>query len=687
MKSNTFNYSILAVGVAALMGVAGTANAAGPTTATADKTVTINNFASATYTVANTSGAPQTSISNTVTVNVTEQGAFTLLAVSPEPVTDNNADTNKDLTINPQADQTVEFIHTLENNGNVTDTYTIDLTQLSGTDDDFDYSGFTINYVTNLNTTSQSINSGGTITLAKDEIATITIVATSDTQRKVGDNGALTVTASSAYLEARNGTAATATYQAVNTDNALTTTPIFAITKTARTSLTTNDKFFDTANPDAFINYSITIKNEGNADAKGFKIVDTLPTGLVGLTAFTPKIDGVDVPAANYEFSNEDKTLTIDSQDLNQDETITVTFRAKKDTTASITTGTTLTNYAIVQDNTLDDDSANNPDLIDRSDTVSGGGLGENNYEDPNLPAGQDGKDDNTDASVTTRNQTRNITVTGDDEKEIPLVSTNNVYTYTITNSGTDITEADAPDEVYFTVTPTTAIDEIDIVRVFIDANDNGTFDAGDTELTEDGDNYDLHDVVGNAGLTAGQTAKVSVELSSDGVSNNTSGVNNIDAEEVMTIAVTAQTAVEDTAAPAPGTAASTTTLKGINLIKGQAVASCTSPGTLTYNTSATALTGEPGECIYYQITAKNTFTEADKIINTVAITDDLDTTKVTYDSNDFSSETDGASPAATQSYDTTNSIITATFATLNAGETGTVRFKTTISATGEITP
>lgn len=680
MKSNLFKQSVLTVGVVAAMGVAGTANAAQPTTSTADNEVVINNFASATYTVANTSGEQQTSISNTVTVNVTETGAFTLLATkTPAP------DTNENLTINPQADQTVEFTHTLQNNGNVTDTYTIDLDQLDT--DDFDYSGFTINYTTD-GGQSGTITNGQTITLEKDEIATITIVATSNAQRKVGDNGALTVTASSAYLEARNGAAATATYQAVNTDNALTTTPIFAITKSARTSLTTNDKFFDTANPDAFINYSITIKNEGNADAKGFEIVDTLPTGLVGLTTFTPQINGVDVPDTNYEFSNEDKTLTIIGQNLNQNETITVTFRAKKDTTATIATGTTLTNYAIVRDNTLKDNSADTPDLIDTSETVSGGGAGENNYEDPNLPAGQDGKDDNTDASVTTRNQIRNITVTGDDKKEIPLISTNNVYTYTITNAGTDITEADTEDEVYFTVTPTTPIDEIDIVRVFVDTNGNGTFDTGDTELTAVGGNYDLFDVVGNSGLTAGQTANVSVELSSDGVSNNKSdGVNNINAEEVMTITVTAQGPVEGTAAPAAGTAASTTTLKGINLIKGQAVASCTSPGTLTYNTSDTALTGQPGECIYYEITAKNTFTEVDKIINTVAITDDLDTTKVTYDTNDFSSETDGASPAATQSYDTPNSIITATFATLNAGETGTVRFKTTISATGEITP
>ncbi len=675
MKSNTFNYSLLAVGVAALMGVAGNANAAGPTTATDDKIVTINNFASATYTVANTSGAPQTSISNTVTVNVKEQGAFTLLALSPEPVNDNNADTNKDLTINPQANQSVTFLHTLKNEGNVTDTYTIDLNQLAT--DNFDYSGFTINYTTNLNTTSQSISSSGKITLAKDEIATITIVATSNAQRNVGDNGALTVTASSAYLKARNpGAGNEAAYQAVNTDNALTKTPIFAITKSANSNL--NNNVFDAANAGAYVDYTILIKNEGNAAAKAFTIVDRLPLGLVIDTKVAPKIGGVALTAGQFTTSDDGRTLTIPNRNLAIGADLTVTLRAIKDTDKPIKTDAVLLNVAEVQDDTLNDTGITNADLIDRSDDTGT----ENNYEGTSGLG--DDKDD--DASVTTRNQTRNITVAGDATKEIPLISTNNVYTYTITNSGTDITEANAAGEVFFTVTPTTDISPIDIVRVFVDKNGNGTFDAGETELTANGGNYDLFDVVGAAGLTAGQNAKVSVELSSNGVSNNTSGVNNINAKEVMTITVTAQTTVDGTVAPAAGTAASTTTLKGINLIKGQAVASCTLPGTLTYTGTDTVLKGQPGQCIYYQITAENTFTEANKTINTVTITDTFDTKEVTHNTASFASTTSGSSAGASNSY--TAPTLTATFGSLAPGETGTITFSNTILVTGAtITP
>ena len=673
MKSNTFNYSLLAVSVAVLMGIAGTANAAGPTTATADKIVTINNFASATYTVANTSGAPQTSISNTVTVNVTEQGAFTLLAISPEPVNDNNADTNKDLTINPQANQTVTFVHTLENNGNVTDTYTVTLDQL--TNDNFNYSGLTISYVTNLNATSQSINSGGTITLAKDEKATITIVATSNAQRIVGDNGTLTVTASSAYLKARNGAgAATNTYQAVNTDNAITRTPIFAITKSANSNL--NNNVFDAANKGAYVDYTIVIKNEGNAAANAFTIVDRLPLGLVIDSNVAPKIGDVALTASQFTTSSDGRTLTIPNRNLAIDAELTVTLRAIKDTAQTIKTDAVLLNVAEVQDDTLNDTGITNADLIDRSDDTGT----ENNYEGTsNL-----GIDNDDDASVTTRNQTRNITVTGDATKEIPLISTNNVYTYTITNSGTDITEANAAGEVFFTVTPTTDISPIDIVRVFVDKNGNGTFDAGETELTADTNgNYDLFDVVGAAGLTAGQTAKVSVELSSNGVFDNTSGVNNIDSKEVMTITVTAQTTVDGTVAPTAGSAASTTTLKGINLIKGQAVASCTSPGTLTYDTSTTALTGQPGQCIYYQITAENTFTEANKIINKVAITDIFETSKVSYNAN-LTANIGGNTVSTNPSY--SSPTLTATFDSLAPGQTGTIRFSNTILVTGATT-
>lgn len=673
MKSNTFNYSLLAVGVAALMGVSAGANAAKPTAIDANPVI-INNAASATYKVTGTD-AQQSAVSNKVTVTVSEVSSFTLLAVSPEPTSDNNANTNKDLTINPQANQSVTFLHTLKNEGNVTDTYKLAIANVTG--DQFDYSGFTTIYTTPTITTATAYDPNVGIVLAPNETAAITIVATSGAKRTVNDNGIITVTASSKYLEGRGGAAVT--YEAINTDNAITRTPIYAITKLANTSL--NNKIFDAANTNAFIDYTIQIVNTGNADGTAFNVVDALPTGLVALTDtgntnyVSPKVNGVNTATA-ATYTNSNKTINFNGLNLAKGQTITVIFRAIKDPNgAAIPTNSNLTNFAVVRDNTLSDTNADNADLVDSSGDKLDTNTTENVYENTATP----GTDNNSDATVSTRNQTRNITIGDVNNQEIPLISTNNVYTYTITNAGTDVKEALAAGQVYFTVTPTTAINQITIERVFLDVNNNGLYDDGEKVITPNGTNYDLFDVIGAGGLATGASTKISVQLSSNGTADNsTGGTNNIGAQEVMAITVKAQTVVDGTAAPATAATTSTTTLQGLNLTKAQAVASCTSPGTLTYSTSATPISGQPGQCIYYRLTAVNTFTNTSKTLTSVAITDKLDTSKVTYNPASYNS-------TATQSYAAPTLI--ATFATLAAGATGTVDFSATISATGAITP
>ena len=601
MKSNTFNYSLLAVGVAALMGVSTGAMADTPTGGTNGATIYIANTASAKYTVA---GTTQDAVSNEVTVRVSEQSAFELLA-------QNGTDTNSD-TVNPEAGQTATFVHTLQNNGNVNDTYTIDVANQNG--DDFDYSGYTITYTTNLDATEQTLTNGGTLDLAPDEIATITIVATSDnTARQINDEGVITVTASSAYLETNNP-GNTAAYTAENVDTGITSTPIYAITKSAATNFASNDKFFDTANPNAYIDYTITIENQGNAAATAFNIEDTLPAGLVALTTFTPQINGTDVAASNFTFSNQNKTLTVTGQDLAQNASLTLTFRAVKEDGVTIASGTDLTNYAQVEDDTANDTNANTPDLIDRSDdgTVAGGDT-ENNYEGgSNL-----GDDDNTGATVTTRNQTRNLTISDDPEKEVPLKSTGNVYNYTITSTSTDVVEAANRGEVFITVNPTTDNPDISFT-VFVDANNNGVFDSGEgLTLTPNG--YDLNQAV-PAGLNTNDTVNISVEVATDGDSG--AGVaGDIGTSEVMTITVNATNTIDGTLPPADASTTSTTTMEGVILTKAQAVASCTSPGTLSYGQAAITNV-EPGQCIYYQITAKSTFSDAANAISSVVVSD-----------------------------------------------------------------
>ena len=80
MKSNPFNYTLLAVGVVAAMGISSGANAATPNTTggVSAGAAAINNVATANYSVA---GIAQPNVtSNTVTVNVSETANFALVS-------------------------------------------------------------------------------------------------------------------------------------------------------------------------------------------------------------------------------------------------------------------------------------------------------------------------------------------------------------------------------------------------------------------------------------------------------------------------------------------------------------------------------------------------------------------------------------------------------------------------------
>ena len=78
MRSNTFNHSLLAVGIAAVLGMSTTANAAETTTPTTTTGIDITNQASASYKV---SEQDQPVVkSNIVKISVSEQISFSLTA-------------------------------------------------------------------------------------------------------------------------------------------------------------------------------------------------------------------------------------------------------------------------------------------------------------------------------------------------------------------------------------------------------------------------------------------------------------------------------------------------------------------------------------------------------------------------------------------------------------------------------
>ena len=685
MKPNLFKYSVLTVGIVAAMGTV-TANAA---TQSYDATnaFSVKNKASATYTVAGNTTS-QTVTSNEVVVNVSEKGAFSLIATNDDTAAGGTVgdDLNKNLTINPQAKSAVAFTHTLTNAGNVSDTYTITLANATGDDFDYNLSTSTIVYQIKENGVSvgsaTDIANNGKIVLAANQSAEITVKTSADAERIINKNGILTVTATSTYLTSKSQTAT-----ASNTDNAITTTPLYAITKSATTNLGT--KVFDLNNSSAYIIYTITVKNEGTLAGTAVKISDAIPTGLVAIKSTETNYVAPTVTASagstakTVVIGTDAKTITVTDQDIKIGETITITFRAKKDSTVT-TTATSITNYAVVTDSTADNGTF---DLVDSSGDTNDSSVTEKNYEDGTL-----GKDNNTNATITTSNQTRSLTITAGESKEVALVTSGanlgNTYVYTITNKGTDITEATTTGStagaVKLSITPTAATNSttddpnIAITRVFVDANSNGVYDTGETVLTGTSGIYDLN-AAATAGLAPNASVIIGVQVVTTGTSNIAGGVNNIGNYETLTIAVLPQGTVSGTAKPADVSTTSTTTMQGINLQKYQLADNCTTTAaSIAYTDSRwvqTASTATAGQCIFYKLEATNTFTNT--AISNIVVSDTLDA-NVTYRS-DFASN-------ATATNSTVSPLVKGTFATLAAKASAAIKFSATISQAGSTT-
>lgn len=671
MKPSLFKYSVLTVGIITAIGLT-TANAE-DVKYTAKDSVTVNNFATATYLVTG-NDTTQNAKSNTVTVKVSETGSFSLIATGGQE--DSNVNTNLNLPINPQANSTVDFVHKLINDGNVTDEYTIRVSNPTGGDDfDYDLASSIITYqiknAGGANVGSPIIVAAGNtpkITLAPGQYADITVKAAAGTERIIDKNGILTVTATSKFLTDKSQPAV-----ATNIDNAKTTTPLYAIQKSAATNLP--NRIFDINNSASFVDYTITVKNEGNADGTAVTIIDTLPAGLVAVTsadtaiykAPVVKTSGGGSVVKTASVSTDGKEITITGQDIKINEIITVTFRVKKDATTPAS-GTVITNYAVVKDSTKDNGTF---DLVDTSKDADGDGVTEKNYEDKTA-TDYKGKDDNTTSPITTSNQTRSITVSPGTNKEVALISSNNLYVYDITNKGTDVTEGATTGDVTFTVKPTTDNPKITIGRVFADVNKDGKYDTGDIILTADSSgNYDLQQAA-PSGLTKNQFARIIVEVSSNGLGNNSViNGNDIGKSEEMTIEVKANTPIAGTPAPAVVNTTSTTTMQGINLFKYQAIATCgTAASTITswVKTDISGATAVPGACIFYKLEATNTFTST--AINDIALSDTLEAT-VAYQ-NDFV-----ATPEATNA--TVAPLVKGTFTTLAGKAVGTITFSAKI--------
>ena len=688
MKSNTFNYSLLAVGVAALMGVSTGAMAASPSIDEFKNpdVFAVSNVATAKYKVTG-NDTEQEAESNTVTVKVTESAWFSLIATSNDAKQNDDLNENRDILPTENAVPN-EFTHKLENTGNVKDTYTITLDNVDEGVKGFDYNITEANIITyqvkdavGVDVGSAvKISSGGTIMLEAGQYADITINAKANGERYIGQNGALTVTADSTYL-----TGAKQPSTALNTDNAIVKTPTYAIAKSATTNL--GDKNLDFKNENAWVDYTITVKNDGTAKGTDVTIVDTLPAGLIAILPsqpnyVAPKVNGT---ASTGIVSTDGKTITVEGQDIEIGATTTITFRAKAD--ASLTQDevgawkatSNFVNFAVVTD---DVDGDGTIDITDSSGDDTDPNTTENTFEDPNDPD-KHGKDDNTNATVSPSAQKRDITISEGTNKEVALKSEGNIYDYVITNKGTDITEADAPNEVYFTVKPETDNPAVTIDRVFVDVDGNGIYNTGDTLLKADDatGNYDLNDAV-KGGLAPDESVNIKVEVSTNGTSI-TDGKDDINKTEKMIITILPQTTVNGTPAPTTIPTNSTTTMRGVSLSKYQAIAEC--------GTAVTAIAdgdwkkaetkGAPGQCIFYKLEATNTFSTASGVNVTGLILSDTLDKNIKYTANSAV-----ANPTTGYSSQISEPLIQGTFDTLAPAAIATLKFSAKITQEGNAT-
>lgn len=618
MKKFNFNPNALTAGVALALGLGiatGVSASISSGSASPSGGVQIENKATASYSV---DGVAQPEVtSNAVIVNVSEIGSFTLYGTQGTSTTD---DKNENQAAVPGG--TTTFTNKLINTGNVTDTYTLNLTtnddpNITTGPQDYTYTNpTTITYaIYNADgTVATTLASGqaqtgtvsasnGTIKLLPGQYADLTYNVTSPTTVIGGQSAVGTLTATSNYITNTPTAGATATL--VNENQAIVKLPVFAISKTAAS---TN---IDLNATSPTVDYTITVKNDGTAtyaaDAVGVLIQDKLPTGLTVSGAITVTSDNSTTSngtAPTVTTSADGRQLiAINGVDLKVNETMTITFKAAIDPTKVNKAG--VTNTAEVYDNydnTLvtpgDNPTAN---IKDSSGT--------SNPTDAKVPNDPTGTGTGGDTSTPITFSDRSLTLTGGTSAELPPTSTPTgvTYTQTITNTGNNPESG-----LTFTISNPSATDNI--------TPQNVTYTPpGGNPVTLTPDANGVYTIPGS--LAAGATGTITYDVVTTGATIGTSETNTI---------TLIPAAVTGTTTPTVTPVTNETTVQGMTLVKEQALdATCDkTPDTAFAQTPVTAI---PGQCIVYKITATNKMTT--KSLTNVVISDKADqwNTKATY--------------------------------------------------------
>ena len=607
MKKFNFNPNALTAGVALALGL-GIASGVSASTSSGPASpsggVQISNTATATYSV---DGVAQPTVtSNAVIVNINEIGSFALYGTQGTSTTD---DKNESQAAVPGG--TTTFTNRLTNTGNVTDTYTLNLTtnndaNITTGNQDYTFTNPTIityaiyNANGEVATTLASgqaqtgtvASTNGTIKLLPGQYATLTYNVTSPTTVTGGQSAVGTLTATSNYIT--DTPTAGATAMLVNENQAIVKLPVFAISKTAAST----NIDLNAASPS--VDYTIIVKNDGTAtyaaDAVGVLIQDKLPIGLTVSGAITVTSDNSTTSNGTAPtvttLADGRQLIAINGVDLKVNETMIITFEAAIDPTTVNKAG--VTNAVEVYDNY--DNTPVTPGDDPRADIKDSSGT--SNPAAAKVPDDPIDTGTGADTSTPINFSDRSLTLTGGASAELPPTSTSTgvTYTQTITNSGNN------PETGLQVAITDAAGNNINVTNVVYTAPDGTT-----TTLTVDASgNYTIP-----TPLAAGASGTISYTVVTTGATIGTSETNTVTLIPAR---------VDGTTKPIVPSVQNTTTVQGMTLKKEQALdANCDNTPETAF--AQTAVTAEPGQCIVYKITATNTMTT--KSLTDVVISDD----------------------------------------------------------------
>lgn len=695
MKSNTFNYSLLAVGIAAVMGISGGANAATPNTTggVSAGAAAINNVATANYSVA---GIAQPNVSsNIVTVNVSETANFSLTS------TIDDGSIGDDIAINQTATPggTTTFTHNLTNTGNVTDTYTINTT---GNDSALvtatpDYAlgtasvTFTIVQADGTPLTNAQINAlngqaqtgtvanGGTIKLQPGTRANLSYEAATPDARNGNDKGVGTLTATSTFFTANLPANATL----VNENQTIVRLPTFKIVKTATSTVD-----LTVANPQ--INYSIVVTNattDYSAAATDIVIRDVLPAGLSLPNGAASDVTVTGAGTATISTVGTRQAINVAVANLAVGASRTITFTVNVDRDQYTAANSSVTNHAEVYDKFVGPVSpliaapvlGTDYDIFDSTD----GTIGVTRIPDD---AGE-GNGAGIDTPGVTNFTRRSVIVSNPTTREIaPASGTANqaIHSTLITNSGQDA-EGTNTNPLTFTIADGGNNGAVRPATGPVSATYTPPSGGAPVTITlqptvAGGNTYTLNSTTLPTaqfpnGIAPGGTLAINYNVSSGNVDAPATVADAAAVGSTETTIVTLTPA--GVGAPAATSVTDTTNVRGLSLVKSQSLDTACEATVATSTFVQTVLNAKPDQCVIYRIQATNTSSAALGFnLTGVTISDLLSNFSAGADLVANSPATSATTSSTAGTASTTSTAVLGTNYTLVPGGVGTLTFK-----------